>query len=639
MSTSFNAYQVWLGLSTTGESRPNHYELLGLKTLEPDERKVAAAAEKQLARLLAIKPEGNRAIWQRLVNELAEAQSTLTHPEHKAAYDNTLAGKPQVATAKPQTASPQPVSPKTAQKTVAQVANGNPAAPNPTKSATAKPTVAKPVAGNPAAGNPAAAQAQPNAKKPSIAAVAGAAAQAPASPQAAAPTGGYPLPVAPQTTAAPQAAMPQAGFPQAGYPQPGQPTYPQAGYPQQYPQAGYPQQAYPQAGYPQAYPQQQYPQAGFGQIPQAGYAQAPATGYGQPAYGYDQNAGYGAAPNPMAPIGSPGYAAPGYGAPAGYGAANAFAPAAPQAEANPFGDANPRPASGSNAASIYAARRNSGSGAIYAILGVITLMVLGGVGYVVANMNDKDKPDPAVAEHTHPKTPAGKTKAPTMPVSVPATTEITPKPENTKPEPTKPAGEMPKPEMPKPMKPEPGMANPGMSNPGMMNPGMEEPGMSEMPKPEMPKPEMPKPMPAKPKPEVVKPTEPAKPKPEMPLASAKATPEQEKAFLAKLIESRNALSERNFPDAKRALAEAKALAVSQELSSELAEMHLIYDYVELFWKDVKTAMTGLQGEIKVGNNRANVVFSDGKDITIRIAARTSNTRTTRCRPGLPKRSR
>jgi hypothetical protein len=88
-----------------------------------------------LSRLLAINPEKNRSHWQKLINDLAEAQSTLTHPQHKSNYDNRLRGisTPPVesspAAAPASNAPAYPAAPYQAQPYQAQPYQAQPAAP------------------------------------------------------------------------------------------------------------------------------------------------------------------------------------------------------------------------------------------------------------------------------------------------------------------------------------------------------------------------------------------------------------------------------------------------------------------------------------------------------------------------------
>ncbi|MDX1962836.1 MAG: hypothetical protein SFX18_06765 [Pirellulales bacterium] len=100
MKDTFNPYRTWLGLdniagnhisseNTSGET-PNHYQLLNLELFEANTGLITQAAERQLSRLLKITPETHREVWQRLVGELAAAQSTLSHPRHKREYDESL---------------------------------------------------------------------------------------------------------------------------------------------------------------------------------------------------------------------------------------------------------------------------------------------------------------------------------------------------------------------------------------------------------------------------------------------------------------------------------------------------------------------------------------------------------------------
>jgi hypothetical protein len=603
----FNHYQAWLQVPVAAGETPTYYKLLGLTEFEEDSQAISKASEKQLSRLLAINPEKHRPQWQKLINDLAEAQSILSHPQHKTAYDNKLRGV--------------------------------------TEPVATKPTATKPAAPKSVAAAPAATASTP----------------APASPMSAA----VPQQATPAQAAVPQVGSPQAPSPQAPYtPNGGYPAYGQPGYqPPNYanpaaaaPQYGQPVYAQPVYGQqpqtaPLAQPVQPYGQPQYGQAP---YAQPQQPGYGQPVYAQPV---YGQPVNP-APYAQPAYGQPvyqaapaspaqpyGYGAPAApvYEATPAHDPFAPAAPHNPmaafgaaagFGSAagqsnavvnpmaalnnsrGPLPGTsqsfveedasfGSSMPSSKAYRiPRKESPVLYIVLaGFALIAIVGGLaGYSMLNSN---KTPEHTAQSEHPPTPKKPKNTEIVPVSTPA---------ELKPEPAKP--EVMKPVTPKPMEPTKKAPHPAPigTDPEMTDPEMAGPSM---PQPEMKKPEPKKP---EPKPEVVKKPETVKPEPAKPMTatSAKATPEEKKAVIAKLAEARTLVSERKFSDAKRVLKEAGELAKTPDVQDLHDGMEMVTNYNEQFWQAVKTAMRTANGEINIGSTPANIVSSDANEITIRM---------------------
>jgi hypothetical protein len=261
----------------------------------------------------------------------------------------------------------------------------------------------------------------------------------------------------------------------------------------------------------------------------------------------------------------------------------------------------------------------------YLVVGIAAVVIL--VGGLILNAKLGKKDDEPVAKNpTPPAIKNGKNLTEVVPVSTPAEPKNTetkntepkqPEPMPVQPEPMSPVMTKPDPVMPEPVKPEP--MKPEMTKPDPVMPEPVKP-MPEMTKPEVTKPEPPKPEPPKP--------EPAKPEPTV------ATPEQQKEIFAKLAEVRVLLGERNFPEAKLALAKVKDLAMTPDMQELHVGMELVVDYAEQFWQAVQSSMRTLKGEIMVGSSLANVVNSEATEITIRIAGANKNFKYTSLPPGL-----
>lgn len=89
MSSSFNPYREWLGISDNGQPM-NYYDLLGLQAFEANRETVERAAQDQLARIQrAARPE-HAAMAQALVAEIITARNLLLSPASKADYDHRL---------------------------------------------------------------------------------------------------------------------------------------------------------------------------------------------------------------------------------------------------------------------------------------------------------------------------------------------------------------------------------------------------------------------------------------------------------------------------------------------------------------------------------------------------------------------
>ncbi len=66
MSESFNPYQQWLGVPSSADRPPNHYELLGVAPSEADPQAILSAARAELATVRGIRPGENLPAWRRI---------------------------------------------------------------------------------------------------------------------------------------------------------------------------------------------------------------------------------------------------------------------------------------------------------------------------------------------------------------------------------------------------------------------------------------------------------------------------------------------------------------------------------------------------------------------------------------------
>jgi dienelactone hydrolase len=85
MSTTFDAYQAWLGIPPA-EQPPNHYRLLGVRLFERDRDTIAQAAQKRLAVLRGLLKGEHRARAQQLGREIMAARDCLLDPMKNQAY-------------------------------------------------------------------------------------------------------------------------------------------------------------------------------------------------------------------------------------------------------------------------------------------------------------------------------------------------------------------------------------------------------------------------------------------------------------------------------------------------------------------------------------------------------------------------
>jgi hypothetical protein len=98
VTDEFNPYLQWLGLA---DSSPSYYELLGLEDETEDARRIAAAADRAIARVRSHRPGPHTARWSQLLDELKLVKQVLTDPRRKQEYDTTLRSARNKGTGKP----------------------------------------------------------------------------------------------------------------------------------------------------------------------------------------------------------------------------------------------------------------------------------------------------------------------------------------------------------------------------------------------------------------------------------------------------------------------------------------------------------------------------------------------------------
>jgi len=88
MQAEFNPYTEWLGVPA-GVRSPNHYELLGLKLLESEQKRALQEYVERSQRIRRLQVTQPQLVTQ-VLNELAIACDCLTDPRLKQAYDTAL---------------------------------------------------------------------------------------------------------------------------------------------------------------------------------------------------------------------------------------------------------------------------------------------------------------------------------------------------------------------------------------------------------------------------------------------------------------------------------------------------------------------------------------------------------------------
>ena len=83
-----NPYQEWLGWSEPSE--PNYYNLLDLNRGEKDAVKIAAAADRAIAKVRSFRPGEHGKEWAKLLDEIGQAKAVLLDANARARYDEQL---------------------------------------------------------------------------------------------------------------------------------------------------------------------------------------------------------------------------------------------------------------------------------------------------------------------------------------------------------------------------------------------------------------------------------------------------------------------------------------------------------------------------------------------------------------------
>jgi hypothetical protein len=631
VAESFSPYQEWLGLAAD-VVRPSYYQLLGLADGETDLEKIAVAGDRAATRVRSHRPGPHARLWSELLDEIFAAKSCLLDPASKSEYDLRLARISSGSDSGNREARVEPTTPVKAPIDGDRYPPGMaPPGARPGTVATAKATSShrepnrSPV---------------PAAESESLTPAAGAygAASSPATYSAVASHGAQVAAAAnPEwsASAAPASTMPTGyvpmALPLAGYPG----TYPPASYgqPQSYGQPmGYAQPvAQPPMGQPYSYPAAHPVGYGYGPVaPMAVPPPAPPPQVMADAMGY-----YGtptAQPlDPMAPVALPGYGAtafPGSDA-AGQrivGFAGAVEPM-PQATKHeiPLGTALPAAAPaevpvgmavgtsvpvGFGEISRQAESSMVSSSSVAADLEVrraqqlrrnILIAGLGGGALVIvamliyANVPPTGEGVASIPAETNPADdvpqPMARTVESALPGTkrsiVPPTPQPNPQPAPEpapEPKPAAPAPEpMPSPSpMPEPMVPAPS------TTPGTPS----EPESKPDPAPVPESAPVPAPMP-----------EPSAPAPEpMPMPAATAA---DLAALGKALAlGKAALTEQNFEEADKFIAEAEGLAKSDEHRKLVARLKEVGGYVRQFRQAVVLAASEMDGgeAFKVGTS-------------------------------------
>jgi hypothetical protein len=89
MPDSFDPYYTWLGIPPA-EQPPDHYRLLAIPRLESNEEVIVNAADQRMAFVRTFQTGKRAKESQRLLNEIAAAQTCLLNPQKKRDYDDGL---------------------------------------------------------------------------------------------------------------------------------------------------------------------------------------------------------------------------------------------------------------------------------------------------------------------------------------------------------------------------------------------------------------------------------------------------------------------------------------------------------------------------------------------------------------------
>src|ERR1051326_674596 len=85
----FDPYQTWLGIPRE-QQPPNHYRLLGISPQERDRKVIEEAMIRQMSRIRIYQGGPHARLCSDLLNQIAEAGTTLQDPLKRTRYDEQL---------------------------------------------------------------------------------------------------------------------------------------------------------------------------------------------------------------------------------------------------------------------------------------------------------------------------------------------------------------------------------------------------------------------------------------------------------------------------------------------------------------------------------------------------------------------
>jgi hypothetical protein len=622
MADSVHPYSQWLSLPVE-LTEPNHYQLLGLRDFESDEESIAIAADRAMAKVRGFRPGVHAKAWSQLLDELYGAKSCLLDAASRAEYDRGLRGS---------------------RNGTSQSAAINPA----------KADRLPPASINPDRLPPGMGPSQRGSKNDSSAAGAKLPQESVDSNQVALPQVELPQPVQPQPTSPAEerpTAMPTAGAvaaassaPSASATSPSPAPTPAAPVPVAYPV--YPQMAgyAPHAGYaspngyapPYGYPPESVPGAGYAPMAMP-YAVPPSPTPPTVAHvGHPAASAYAGSIDPMAPVAIPGVTpagaipvgtavAMGATSPMAIGSASGISSGMGPAALSGLPDETAKVgASASTLAKRNARRAEQAKQNLMFIAGAagLALLAAGGIYFGMFGPGGSSTAPTTVAQHVPTRdsdapAPLGRTLESELPGGTPRRVESQSQ-DTTPPVSTVPSAEQ-QPAEPNPVAPGPAPTNPespGPANPGTVTqlPEMTAPAGANppaipapmpMPQPEVPLPETtpiptpaaaptPDPVPAAPAPPVPAPV------PENPMP---ASPQQLAALAEALTMGRTALTEQNFEEADKFIAQAAELALADEHQLMVARLRDVGNYVKQFRAAVEAGAKSLETkELQVGTS-------------------------------------
>ncbi len=616
MADSFHPYSQWLSLPVE-LTEPNHYQLLSLRDFESDEETIAIAADRAMAKVRGYRPGVHAKAWSQLLDELYGAKACLLDAASRAEYDRGLRGSPN-STSKPAATNPAAANPAKADRLPPVKINPDRYPPgmgpkqreatnDPGTDLTTSPceaTEAKQLSFTQPAPS------RPTTQPELVPQATGATAAASSSPTAV-------------VTPASAIGSPNLAVPVA------YPVHPQmAGYA---PHPGYA----PPTGYapPHGYPPGMMAGAGHAPMamPYAAPPSPPPPAGGVPV-GYAVARPYTGAVDPMAPVAIPGVTpAEGVSGPAGVGAVGGAIPVGTAVsmgpvstngtgaalETGPLGEVSGVGTSAKSLAMRNARRADQAKQNLMFIAGAagIALLAAGGIYFGMSGGGSTSANSTTVAQNTQmdgsdAPAPMGRTLESELPGGTPRRVADRPTtPPSATGQGTVPITEQPigtnsatpdsVPAIPNPLTPSTVEQLPEMTAPAEPSPPA-IPAPSPAPATEVPTPET-----------TSTPTAMAVPKPEpmsLPPASAPekpktASPQQLEALVEALTMGRTALTEQNFDEADKFIAQAAELAQADEHQKMVSRLREVGDYVKQFRAAVEAGAKSLETkDLQVGTS-------------------------------------